>query len=75
MYNGGKSIDWDFLHQAAHAPGESGGGMANAIVGSAMMVGLAALIGLPVGFLGGVYLAEFGGKTYGFHACATWRTC
>jgi phosphate transport system permease protein len=40
--------------------------MANAIVGSAQMVGLAALIGLPVGFIGGIYLAEFSGKTYGF---------
>ena len=40
--------------------------MANAIVGSAIMVGFAALIGLPVGFFGGIYLAEFSGKTYGF---------
>jgi phosphate transport system permease protein len=66
VYNGGKSIDWNFLTKLPLPPGEVGGGMANAIVGSATMVGLAALIGLPVGFLGGIYLAEFGGKTFAF---------
>jgi phosphate transport system permease protein len=66
VYNGGKSIDWNFLTKLPAPIGETGGGMANAIVGSAMMVGIAALIGLPVGFLGGVYLAEFGGKTFSF---------
>ena len=40
--------------------------MANAIVGSAEIVVLASLIGLPVGFFAGVYLAEFGGKTFAF---------
>jgi phosphate transport system permease protein len=40
--------------------------MANAIVGSAIMVGLGAALGLPIGFLGGIYLAEFSGKTLGF---------
>ena len=43
--------------------GESGGGMANAIVGSAVVILIAIVIGVPVGFLGGIYLAEFGGKT------------
>jgi len=66
VYNGGKSIDWNFLTKLPLPPGEVGGGMANAIVGTAMMVGIAALIGLPIGFLGGVYLAEFGGKTFSF---------
>ena len=66
VYNGGKSIDWNFLTKLPAPIGTTGGGMANAIVGSAMMVGIAALIGLPVGFLGGVYLAEFGGKTFSF---------
>src|SRR6185437_6652560 len=41
IYNGGKSIDWNFLTKLPLPPGESGGGMANAIVGSATMVGLA----------------------------------
>jgi len=66
VVNGATSIDWAFLTQLPKPTGEVGGGMANAIVGSALMVGLAALIGLPVGFLGGIYLAEFSGKTYGF---------
>src|SRR5215472_6786732 len=66
VINGASSIDWAFLTQLPKPTGETGGGMANAIVGSAIMVGLAALIGLPVGFFGGIYLAEFSGKSYGF---------
>jgi phosphate transport system permease protein len=66
VINGATSIDWAFLTQLPKPTGETGGGMANAIVGSATMVGIAALIGLPVGFLGGIYLSEFSGKTYGF---------
>ncbi len=53
VFNGATSIDWAFLTQLPKPTGETGGGMANAIVGSALMVGIAALIGLPVGFLGG----------------------
>jgi phosphate transport system permease protein len=64
VWNGGKSIDWDFLTKLPLPQGQVGGGMANAIVGSAIMVGLAAAIGLPVGFLGGIYLAEFGNKSF-----------
>ena len=66
VYNGGKSLDWGFFTKLPLPPGEGGGGMANAIVGSAEMVGLAALIGLPIGFMGGLYLAEFSGKFLGF---------
>jgi phosphate transport system permease protein len=66
VYNGGKSVNWAFFTQLPVPHGEVGGGMANAILGSATMVVLASLIGLPVGFLGGVYLAEFGGKGFGF---------
>ena len=66
IYNGGKSLDWNFFTKLPLPPGSEGGGMANAIVGSATMVGLASLIGLPVGFFGGIYLAEFGGKTMAF---------
>ena len=66
VYHGGAAINWDFFTKLPAPVGENGGGMANAIVGSAIMVGLAALIGLPVGFLGGIYLSEFSGKTYGF---------
>jgi len=46
--------------------GETGGGMANAIVGSGKLILLASLIGIPIGFLGGVYLAEYGGTTVPF---------
>jgi len=66
VYNGGKSLDWGFFTKLPLPPGEDGGGMANAIIGSAEMVGLAALIGLPIGFMGGLYLAEFSGKFLGF---------
>ncbi len=61
VVNGGKSINWAFFTQLPRPVGEVGGGMANAIVGSAKLLLVASLIGVPVGFLGGVYLAEFSG--------------
>ncbi len=66
IYNGGKSLNWDFFTQLPKPVGETGGGMANAVVGSLKLLLLAALIGLPVGVMAGVYLAEFGGKTFSF---------
>jgi len=63
VVNGGKSVNLDFFTKLPLATGETGGGMANAIVGSGVVILIAALIGIPVGFLGGIYLAEFGGKT------------
>jgi phosphate transport system permease protein len=66
LWNGGTSVDWNFFTQLPKSPGETGGGMANAIVGSALIIGLASLIGVPIGFMGGVYLSEFGGKTLSF---------
>ena len=66
FYNGWRSVDWDFLTKLPKPPGETGGGMANAIVGSLQIIFLATLIGLPVGFMAGVYLSEFGGKTFAF---------
>src|SRR5262249_30798224 len=59
LYNGGKSLDWNFFTKLPLAPGEEGGGMATAIVGSAQIVGLAALLGIPIGFFAGVYLSEY----------------
>jgi phosphate transport system permease protein len=56
---GASSLDWNFLTQLPKSVGESGGGMANAIVGSGILVGLAVCVGVPIGVLGGVYLAEF----------------
>jgi len=64
VYNGASSLDWNFFTKTPLPPGETGGGMANAIVGSLMVVAIATLIGVPVGFIGGIYLAEFGGKTF-----------
>jgi len=66
IYNGGKDLNWDFFTKLPAPVGESGGGMANAIVGSAKLLLLAALVGVPIGILGGIYLAEFGGKTVPF---------
>jgi phosphate transport system permease protein len=54
------SLDLDFFTQLPKPVGEVGGGMANAIVGSMTLVGLAGLVGIPVGVLGGIYLSEFG---------------
>lgn len=66
VYNGWRSIDWDFFTKLPKSPGETGGGMANAIVGSFQIILLATLAGLPVGFMAGIYLSEFGGKTFSF---------
>jgi phosphate transport system permease protein len=66
LWNGGTSLNWAFFTQLPKGEGETGGGMANAIVGSLKLLFLAAVIGLPVGLLAGVYLAEFGGKTFSF---------
>lgn len=66
VYNGGKSLNWNFFTKLPVPVGETGGGMANAIVGSLKLLLLAALIGLPIGLIAGVYLAEFGGKTFSF---------
>src|SRR5208337_227409 len=62
VFNGGTSINWAFFTQLPKPVGEAGGGMANAIVGSAKLLMAASLIGVPIGFLGGVYLAEFSGS-------------
>lgn len=64
VWNGGQALDWAFFTQLPKPPGEDGGGMANAIIGSAKVILLASLIGIPIGFFGGVYLSEFGGKTF-----------
>jgi phosphate transport system permease protein len=61
---GAKSLNWDFFTKLPLPPGEVGGGLANAIVGSLQIVGMAALIGVPIGFLAGVYLAEYEDKHF-----------
>jgi len=66
VYHGGKDVSWNFFTKLPKPVGEAGGGMANAIVGSGKLLLLAALIGIPVGLLGGIYLAEFGGRVVPF---------
>ena len=59
---GAGAIDWHFFTRLPKPVGETGGGMANAIVGTLTLLGVASLIGVPVGVLGGVYLSEYGGE-------------
>lgn len=66
VYNGGRSINWDFFTKLPTPVGETGGGMANAIVGSAKLLFLASLFGVPIGFFGAIYLAEFSGSKTAF---------
>ena len=58
---GFSSINLAFFTQLPKPVGEAGGGMANAIVGTFVLLAQAALIGVPVGVLGGVFLSEYGG--------------
>jgi phosphate transport system permease protein len=66
VYHGGTSVSWDFFTKLPAPVGEAGGGMANAIVGSAKLLLLASLLGVPIGFFGAIYLAEFSGGTIAF---------
>jgi phosphate transport system permease protein len=66
VYNGATSVDVAFFTQLPKGTGELGGGMANAILGSAEIVAIASAIGIPVGFFTGVYLAEWGGAAFCF---------
>lgn len=54
------SLNWAFFTQLPKPVGEVGGGMANAIVGTFELLGLASLLGVPIGVLGGIYLSEYG---------------
>jgi phosphate transport system permease protein len=65
VYRGIGSINWAFLTQLPKPVGESGGGMANAIVGSGVILGIASIIGVPFGVGAGIYLAEFGRNRLG----------
>jgi phosphate transport system permease protein len=65
VYRGVGAINWDFLTKTPKPVGEAGGGMANAIVGSALILGIASLVGVPFGIGAGIYLAEFGRNRMG----------
>ncbi len=66
LYYGGRSLSWSFFTQLPAPVGQPGGGMANAIVGTGKLLLLASAIGIPIGCLAGVFLAEFGRGWFAF---------
>jgi phosphate transport system permease protein len=66
VWHGGSSLSWDFFTKLPKPVGDTGGGLANAIVGSGKLLLLASAVGMPIGVLAAIYLAEFGGKTFSF---------
>jgi phosphate transport system permease protein len=65
VYKGVGSINWAFLTQTPKPVGEEGGGMANAIAGSALILAIASVMGVPLGIGAGIYLAEYGQNRLG----------
>src|SRR6201988_5221841 len=65
VYRGIGSINWAFLTQTPKPVGEPGGGMANAIVGSGVILAIASLLGVPLGIGAGIFLSEYGRNRYG----------
>lgn len=65
IYKGLGSINWAFLTQTPKPVGEAGGGMANAIAGSAYILMIASIMGVPIGIGAGIYLAEYGRNRFG----------
>lgn len=61
--NGLSALDWNMFTKSTPAPGSEGGGLANAIVGSLMIVGLSTFLSTPIGILAGIYLAEYGDRS------------
>jgi phosphate transport system permease protein len=64
VVNGARSLSWSFFTTLPVPEGEVGGGMANAIVGSGKLLLIAASLGVPIGLLGGIFLAEFSGSAF-----------
>lgn len=65
LYKGLPHLNWEALTSLPPAPGFAGGGFGNAIVGTALMVGIAILISVPLGVLAAIYLSEFAGDSKG----------
>ena len=65
VYKGIGSLNWAFLTQTPKPVGEAGGGMANAIGGSILILGIASIFGVPVGIGAGIYLAEYARGRFG----------
>jgi phosphate transport system permease protein len=64
VYKGVGALNWDFLMHTPRPVGEPGGGMANAIVGSGIVLGIGSIMGVPLGIGAGIYMAEFGGGRF-----------
>jgi phosphate transport system permease protein len=64
LVKGGASLNWDFFSKLPVPTGETGGGMANAILGSGKVLLLATCIGVPIGFVAGMYLSEYAGAAF-----------
>lgn len=60
LSTGISALNWDFFTKLPKPVGETGGGIANALVGTFVLLGIAAMVGVPIGVLGGIYLAEYG---------------
>src|SRR5213079_1677635 len=65
VIKGAGSVNWAFLTHTPKPVGEIGGGMANAIIGSALILGMGSLMGIPFGIGAGIYLAEYGRNRFG----------
>jgi phosphate transport system permease protein len=65
LFRGVKALSWSFLVNPPAPVGETGGGIGNAIVGSAMILGMASAIGIPIGIGSGIFLAEYGRNKFG----------
>jgi len=65
VYKGIGSLNWAFLTQTPKPVGEAGGGMANAIAGTALILLIASCIGVPIGIGAGIYLSEYGRNRFG----------
>ena len=63
LYKGARSLNWDFFTKIPAPVGMGGGGMANAIVGSGVLLAFACGMGIPVGIAAGIYLSEYGQGT------------
>jgi phosphate transport system permease protein len=64
LVKGGASLSWDFFTKLPAPVGETGGGVANALIGSAKVLLIAMSIGVPIGFLAGIYLAEYANAAF-----------
>ncbi len=64
LFEGASSLNLDFFTHVPAPTGDEGGGMANAIIGSIELMGMAVLFGAPIGVLGGIYLTEFGNERF-----------